>query len=74
VAKSYYAILGISSGANTEEIRAAYRRLVKEFHPDHYSGGTDIFQQVQEAYSVLSDSEGRRQYDETLDRVRARAF
>jgi len=66
MAKSYYAILGISSDAKTGEIKAAYRRLTKEFHPDNYSGGSDIFQQIQEAYAVLSNSEARRQYDQNL--------
>jgi curved DNA-binding protein CbpA len=40
MAKSYFAILGISSGASPEEVRAAYRRLAKEFHPDHFNGGS----------------------------------
>lgn len=66
MAKSYYAILGVSSGAKTEEIKAAYRRLTKEFHPDTYWGGNDIFRQIQEAYAVLSNSEARRQYDRHL--------
>lgn len=66
MAKSYYAILGISSRAKAGEIKAAYRRLIKEFHPDNYSGGFDIFQQIQEAYSVLGDNQRRRQYDQNL--------
>jgi DnaJ-class molecular chaperone len=72
MAKSYYVILGISSGAKTAEIRAAYRRLVKEFHPDRYSGGIHIFQQIQEAYSVLSDDQERRQYDQILINAKTR--
>jgi molecular chaperone DnaJ len=72
MAKSYYVILGISSGAKTAEIRAAYRRLVKEFHPDRYSGGIHIFQQIQEAYSVLSDDQERRQYDQNLINAKTR--
>jgi len=72
MAKSYYAILGISSGARADEIKAAYRRLIKEFHPDSYSGGSDIFQQIQEAYSVLSDNPARRQYDQNLRYARTR--
>ena len=73
MAKSYYAILGISSGAKADEIRAAYRRLAKEFHPDRYSGGSDIFQQIQEAYSVLSDEQERQQYDQNTINARERA-
>ena len=72
MSKSYYAILGITAGASGEEIRAAYRRLAKEFHPDYYTGGSDIFRQIQEAYSVLSREGRRRQYDEDLKEVRSR--
>lgn len=72
MAKSYYAILGISSSAKVDEIKAAYRRLTKEFHPDNYSGGSDIFQQIQEAYSVLSNNQKRRQYDQNLIYARTR--
>lgn len=74
MAKSYYAILGLSSNANTDEIRAAYRRLAKEFHPDRYPGGSDVFQQIQEAYSVLSDAGERREYDRNISRARAAVF
>jgi len=72
MAKSYYAIFGISSGARADEIKAAYRRLTKEFHPDNYSGRSDIFQQIQEAYSVLSEHQARRQYDQNLIYARTR--
>ena len=73
MAKSYYAILGISSSAKADEIKAAYRRLTKEFHPDNYSGRSDIFQQIQEAYSILSNNQKRRQYDQNLIYARTRA-
>jgi len=72
MAKSYYAILGISSDAKPDEIRAAYRRLIKEFHPDTYWGGSDIFGQIQEAYAVLSNNEARRRYDQKLVYARTR--
>lgn len=72
MAKNYYAILGIPSGAKADEIRAAYRRLVKEFHPDRYPGGIYIFRQIQEAYSVLSDDQERRQYDQNLINAKTR--
>jgi molecular chaperone DnaJ len=72
MAKSYYAILGISSGAKADEIKAAYRRLTKEFHPDNYSGRSDIFQQIQEAYAILSNNQKRRQYDQNLLSARTR--
>jgi len=66
MAKNYYAILGISPGAQGDDIKAAYRRLIKEYHPDSYSGGSDIFQQIQEAYAVISNNQARRQYDQNL--------
>jgi molecular chaperone DnaJ len=72
MAKSYYAILGISSSAKADEIKAAYRRLTKEFHPDKYSGCIDIFQQIQEAYSILSSNQKRKQYDQNLIYARTR--
>lgn len=72
MAKSYYAILGISSDAKADEIRTAYRRLAKEFHPDRYPGGNDVFRQIHEAYSVLSDARERREYDRNVSRARQR--
>ena len=62
MAKSYFAILGISPSATEDEIRSAYRRLVKEYHPDHYAGSSDRFQEVQEAYTVLGNNRKRREY------------
>jgi DnaJ-class molecular chaperone len=67
MAKSYYAILGISSNATTSEVRSAYRRLAKNFHPDHYTGGSETFREIQEAYSVLGNPYRRSQYE---DRIR----
>lgn len=69
MAKSYFAILGISSGATADEIRSAYRRLAKEFHPDHYSGTSERFQNIQEAYSVLGNSRKRREYEQSIRKV-----
>jgi len=69
MAKSYFAILGISSGATTDEIRSAYRRLAKEFHPDHYTGGSERFRDIQEAYSVLGNSRRRRAYEQNIRKV-----
>ena len=74
MAKNYYAILGISPGAKANEVRASSRRLVKEFYPDYYSSGNEIFQQIQEAYSVLSDDQKRRQYDQQLRNAKAGVF
>ena len=70
MAKSYFAILGISPDATLAEIRSAYRRLAKEFHPDHYTGGSKRFRDIQEAYSVLGNSRRRREYEHTIRRAR----
>ena len=66
MAKSYYTILGISSNATMDEVRSAYRRLAKHFHPDHYSGSSDIFREIQEAYSILGNPYRRRQYENNI--------
>ncbi len=72
MAKSYFAILGISSGSTADEIRSAYRRLAKEYHPDHYSGSSDRFRDIQEAYSVLGNNRRRREYEQNIRKVSAR--
>ena len=69
MAKSYFAILGISPNATVDEIRSAYRRLAKEFHPDHYEGGSEPFRQIQEAYAVLGDPVRRRAYEKSLAEI-----
>ena len=69
MAKSYYAILGISSNATEDEIRSAYRRLAKEFHPDHYEGGSEIFREIQEAYAVLGNARSRHEYENKVLKV-----
>jgi len=66
MAKSYFTILGITTNASMDEVRSAYRRLAKDFHPDHYSGGSDRFRDIQEAYSVLGDPGRRRQYENQI--------
>lgn len=73
MARNYYAILGITSGASQSDVKTAYRRLAKEFHPDRYAGTGQPFLEVQEAYSVLSDSGRRREYDAELSRIHPQA-
>jgi curved DNA-binding protein CbpA len=63
----YYALLGIAADADGEAIRAAYRALAKQHHPDlagdEDSGSTARFLEIQEAYDVLSDADRRALYD-----------
>lgn len=66
MAKNYYVILGISPRATGDDIKAAYRRLAKESHPDRYGGNLRTFLDIREAYSVLGDENRRREYDERL--------
>jgi len=69
MAKSYFAILDISPNATVDEIRSAYRRLAKEFHPDHYAGDSARFRDIQEAYSVLGNRRRRREYEKNISKV-----
>ena len=64
MAKNYYAILGLTFNATDDEIKDAYRRLAKEFHPDHYGGDRRTFLDIQEAYSILGSPSRRRAYDQ----------
>ncbi|WP_458778131.1 DnaJ domain-containing protein [Desulforhopalus sp. 52FAK] len=64
--QNYYIILGIPKNSSQDEIRAAYRRLAKEYHPDHYGNDQAPFQILQEAYSVLSNPKSRKSYDHSL--------
>lgn len=68
--RDYYKILGISRDASDREVKRAYRKLAKEWHPDTYRGNLgkeEVLSKMSEinlAYEVLSDEEKRRQYDE----------
>ena len=61
----YYALLGVSKSASEEEIRSAYRKLARQYHPDvnKASDASEKFKQITEAYEVLSDRERRQRYD-----------
>jgi DnaJ-class molecular chaperone len=61
--QDHYSTLGVSPTAADPEIKSAYRKLVKEYHPDRNPGMADKFHQVQEAYEVLSTPSRRAQYD-----------
>ena len=63
----YYKVLGLANGATADEIKKAYRKLAKQFHPDSTGGDKKKearFKEVNTAYEVLSDPEKRAQYDE----------
>jgi DnaJ-class molecular chaperone len=61
--KNYYLILGITSDASLDEVKAAFRLRARELHPDHSGLESGPFLEVQEAYGVLSDPARRRDYD-----------
>lgn len=61
-----YEVLGISKNASETEIKQAYRKLAKQYHPDlnHEPGAAEKFKEVQEAYDVLSDADKKARYDQ----------
>src|SRR5881275_1502497 len=61
----YYALLGVARSATDEQIRSAYRKLARQYHPDVNSAAdaSEQFKRITEAYEVLSDPQRRQRYD-----------
>lgn len=64
--RDYYEVLGVSKTASQDEIKSAFRKLAKKYHPDinHDADAPAKFKEAEEAYSVLSDDSKRKQYDQ----------
>jgi len=76
--RDYYEILGVSKDATEKELKKAYRKLAKQYHPDTYQGdkkeAEDRFKEISEAYEVLIDKDKRAKYDQIGSRVADDAF
>ena len=61
--KDYYKSLGIKKNASDKEIKSAFKKLAKQYHPDAQSGSEDKFKEINEAYEVLKDASKKGRYD-----------
>ena len=65
--RDYYEVLGVAKSASDSEIKSAYRKLAKKYHPDMNPGDAEAekkFKEASEAYAILSDADKRKQYDQ----------
>ena len=77
MAKNYYEILGVPKTASQDDIKKAYRKLVKDYHPDLHPNDPACaakFKEINEANEVLSDEKKRKQYDFDLEHTNAGGF
>lgn len=66
MAKSFYDVLGVSKDASADEIKSAYRKLARQYHPDLHPGDVEAankFKEISEAYDTLSDPKKKAEYD-----------
>ena len=65
--KDYYAVLGVPDSASAKDIKSAYRKLSRQYHPDANAGDAQAeerFKEISAAYDVLGDEDKRKEYDE----------
>jgi DnaJ-class molecular chaperone len=65
-ARTHYEVLGVGAGASRGEIKAAYRRLAREVHPDAAGRGDEGFIRLHAAYATLADPDERARYDRSV--------